>query len=175
MHEYNKIWIKRVLTLFWAIELIWLLIVFILSCVNLAQYGSLRTRTIWVSFAYIELPFAIFSIALDTTAIILFACYKLRPIPYLVFQCLTAACWTTVLIMDLIVGTQRDLFFSVVLSCTTIGQIAYGAVIVHRMRIGKLPLDQEGSNNGAPRGSYAALGPKDAKGYVVVRTDGVES
>ncbi|KAK5736148.1 hypothetical protein LTR17_007670 [Elasticomyces elasticus] len=167
MHEYNKIWIKRVLTPFWAIELIWLLVVFILSCVDLGK-----------SMSIIELPFAIFSVALDLTAIILYARYKLRPIPYLVFQCLTAACWTTVLILDLLslhYGGAHDLLFSVVLCCTSIGQVAYGAVIVHRKRVGKLPRDQEDSNNGAPRGSYAALGPKDAKGYVVVRTDGVDS
>ncbi|KAK3659453.1 hypothetical protein LTR56_001343 [Elasticomyces elasticus] len=130
MHEYNKIWIKRVLTPFWAIELIWLLAVFILSCVDLGKYDGHR-RT-WVSMSIIELPFAIFSVALDLTAIILFARYKLRPIPYLVFQCLTAACWTTVLILDLLslhYGGAHDLLFSVVLGCTSIGQVAYGAVV----------------------------------------------
>lgn len=113
------------------------------------------------------------SLIFDITAIILLARQKLTPVTYLVFQCIKAAFWTYIFVGDMIAVANYGipglaLLFSVVLFATSIGQLIYGSVIMHRKRAGKLLFrgNYSGVESGhlaghesPPRGSYAAYNP----------------
>ncbi|KAK3627709.1 hypothetical protein LTR56_019054 [Elasticomyces elasticus] len=124
----NDIWLKRVLVPFWVIE---------------TDTPS--------SISVVELPFAAVSIILDITAIILFARRNLSTTTYLVFQCLKGAGWAAMFLIDVIFaryGTAKDLLFTIVLLGTSVGQVAYGSVLVHRKRKGTLIHDCETHHKG---------------------------
>ncbi|KAK5702548.1 hypothetical protein LTR97_003493 [Elasticomyces elasticus] len=107
------------------------------------------------SISVVELPFAAVSIILDITAIILFARRNLSTTTYLVFQCLKGAGWAAMFMIDVIFaryGTAKDLLFTIVLLGTSVGQVAYGAVLVHRKRKGTLIHDCEMHHKGVESG-----------------------
>ncbi|KAK5714720.1 hypothetical protein LTR17_017110 [Elasticomyces elasticus] len=148
--ENNDIWLKRVLVPFWVIEIIWLIIVFILSIFDFFWWDRLPSER-WISISVVELPFAAVSIILDITAIILFARRNLSTTTYLVFQCLKGAGWAAMFLIDVIFaryGTAKDLLFTIVLLGTSVGQVAYGSVLVHRKRKGTLIHDCETHHKG---------------------------
>ncbi|KAK5688564.1 hypothetical protein LTS10_000542 [Elasticomyces elasticus] len=154
---HNDIWLKRVLVPFWVIEIIWLIIVFILSILDFFWWDRLPSER-WItetdtsnSISVVELPFATVSIILDITAIILFARRNLSTTTYLVFQCLKGAGWAAMFLIDVIFaryGTAKNLLFTIVLLGTSVGQVAYGSVLVHRKRKGTLIHDCETHHKG---------------------------
>ncbi|KAK3662281.1 hypothetical protein LTR22_006814 [Elasticomyces elasticus] len=151
---HNDIWLKRVLIPFWVIEIIWLIIVLILSIFDFFWWDRLPSER-WISISVVELPFAAVSIILDITAIILFARRNLSTTTYLVFQCLKGAGWAAMFLIDVIFaryGTAKDLLFTIVLLGTSVGQVAYGSVLVHRRRKGTLVNDCETHHKGAESG-----------------------
>ncbi|KAK4546177.1 hypothetical protein LTR36_002314 [Oleoguttula mirabilis] len=118
------------------------------------------------------------SIIFDITVIALLARHKLTPVVYLVLQCIKSVFWTYIFVAD-IIGAVRyryetgfSFIFTTVLFCTSVGQLAYGSVILHRKRKGKLPRRGRyaGVDSGhltagyesPPRGSYAAYNPPNA-------------
>ncbi|KAK5699295.1 hypothetical protein LTR17_023351 [Elasticomyces elasticus] len=153
-NTHNDIWLKRVLVPFWVIEIIWLIIIFILSIFDFFWWDRLPSER-WISISVVELPFAAVSIILDITAIILFARRNLSTTTYLVFQCLKGAGWAAMFLIDVIFaryGTAKDLLFTIVLLGTSVGQVAYGSVLVHRKRKGTLIHDCETHHKGVENG-----------------------
>ncbi|KAK5730833.1 hypothetical protein LTR15_000771 [Elasticomyces elasticus] len=177
---HNDIWLKRVLVPFWVIEIIWLIIVFILSILDFFWWDRLSSER-WISISIVELPFAAVSIILDITAIILFARRNLSTTTYLVFQCLKGAGWAAMFLIDVIFaryGTAKDLLFTIVLLGTSVGQVAYGAVLVHRRRKGTLIHDCEAHHKGVksgPPGYTPAEQPAEPRVGESVSADPVKS
>ena len=103
---------------------------------------------------------------------------KLTPITFLVFQCIKSLFWTAIFLLDIVTasaGVQNtgSFLWTTVVFATSIGQLVYGSVIVHRMRKGTLTRGAYRGVEGAgghlnpgyespPRGSYAGWNPHGA-------------
>ncbi|KAK5124029.1 hypothetical protein LTR85_002226 [Meristemomyces frigidus] len=173
MHD--GIWLKRVLVPFWVVDLIWFLVILIFASMDVGLYNE--ESGIDVIEAAVLLAMSSISMILDVTAIVLLARHKLTPVTYLVFQCVKTAFWTYPFIVDIVLSahhykTGLSFLFTVVLFCTSVGQLAYGSITLDRKRKGKLPhrgqyTGVEGGHLAAgyetpPRGSYAAYNPYGA-------------
>ncbi|TKA22467.1 hypothetical protein B0A50_08010 [Salinomyces thailandicus] len=176
-------WLKSVLVTFWVIEMIWLAWVFVTSCIivdgwkiNLKYPGEQGTWSRHAGTAIAALIIALISFALDVAAILLYRVrrYTLKPKTYLIFQCVKSVFWTYYFAITFF-WKYSSLWYgglqfvsSAPLFATSTGQLAYGSVIMHRQRKGKLhhSMTEHGSVSGdhdtPPRGSYTSWNPTDS-------------
>jgi len=177
----EKMWLKRVLIPFWTIELLWCLVILIISAVFLGQLRKLDAGYNSLS-SILLIAFTGVTIILDAVNIGFFAKHKLRPATFLTLCVIKAIFWVFIFVLDIIdaAGTYREtglaFLFSAVLFATSVGQVAYGAVIVHRKRKGTYSRGYYAGVTGAagatgyraggyespPRGSYAGYNPHGA-------------
>jgi hypothetical protein len=105
--------------------------------------------------------------------IVKFARHNLSPVLYLVFQCIKTPFWTYVFAVDIEAAVNRadtgfSFLFSIPTFLSSLGQLIYGSVIMHRQRSGFFDRGHydgvqgrgadwhAGGYDSPPRGSYAA-------------------
>ncbi|KAK3621824.1 hypothetical protein LTR56_022560 [Elasticomyces elasticus] len=176
----KNMWLKKVLIPFWVFEMIWLLATIVFGALGLyvlQDYeDKMDLKAALDIAAIIVLAMGSISLLFDIVIIILFARGKLSPVTYLVLSCIKSIFWIFVFAIDIAdavrgAATGLAFLFSTVLFATSVGQVIYGAVIMHRKRKGVYMRGNyagvETGYRGAsrkdspPRSSYAGQRPSD--------------
>ncbi|KAK3701068.1 hypothetical protein LTR37_015630 [Vermiconidia calcicola] len=143
----DKIWLKKALIPLWSIQLIVLLLFSATSALALWAVDQVEldnsVESVLNLGAAIQLAFSAATIVLVIIEIILVACHRLGPVANIVIQSIKSLVWTVFFILAIIAAVDGSLtglgfFLLLVLFLTCLGQLIYGAVIVHRKRKGTL-------------------------------------
>ncbi|KAK3072525.1 hypothetical protein LTR53_006661 [Teratosphaeriaceae sp. CCFEE 6253] len=179
----GNMWLKKVLIPFWAVELLWLLATLVVSGLGLYAWettksgdSDVRLHKIVSLSAILLLAMAAISILFDLAAIVLFARHTLQPLTFVIFSSIKAVFWIFIFVVDIIDVTRGNtsgivwaFLFSAVLFCTSVGQVAYAAVILHRTRKGAYTRgdygDVAGGINTDYRGADHKRAAKEGLGY----------
>ncbi|KAK3699512.1 hypothetical protein LTR37_016381 [Vermiconidia calcicola] len=180
----EKIWLKRVLIPLWVIQLIVLLIFSAASAFALYVTTSEQleldnsVKSVLNAGVAVQLSFSVGTILVDIAEIISVARHTLGPVTNIVIQSIKSLVWTVFFVLAIIAAISGSLtglsfFLIIILFLTCLGQLIYGAVIVHRKRKGTLyrgnySLAEGGHGGNTARddrsGSYTAH-PTNAPAY----------
>ncbi|XXH05552.1 hypothetical protein Hte_011983 [Hypoxylon texense] len=100
---------------------------------SLNQYEGLFTAA-----AGLQIAITLLNIIFNIVEIVLIARKSMPPALYLSFACIKTAIWGIIFILNLISLSVISIILSLILLATSLMQLIYGAILVHRKRKGTL-------------------------------------
>ncbi|KAI1761237.1 hypothetical protein GGR53DRAFT_38646 [Hypoxylon sp. FL1150] len=125
----------------------------------LSQYEGLFTAA-----AGLQIAITLLNIILNIVEIVLISRKSMPPALYLSSACIKTAIWAVIFILNLVSLSVISIILALVLLATSLMQLIYGAILVHRKRKGTL----RGGNyapTANPQGNLEAGGSAPQPGY----------
>ncbi|KAK5173582.1 uncharacterized protein LTR77_002263 [Saxophila tyrrhenica] len=167
----GHIWKKRVLIPFWVIQILICLVFILAAALGLYVVDNVNAdaavEAALNTGAAVDLTFALLTILFDVAEMIMMCMHRLHPVTFIVFQCIKSAIWTAFLLLTIYAAavsstTGLTIFLVVVLFLTCMGQLIYGATIVHRHRKGTLYRGNYSLAQGGGQTAYTGAAPAPA-------------
>ncbi|GAB1729334.1 hypothetical protein NU195Hw_g5479t1 [Hortaea werneckii] len=147
----DAIWHKKALVTFWTVDLVGMAATLILAGLQITAYEPVLDDPsffgddmTYAAVGVVMIIFDLVSLALEITTIVVFKVerFTLTPKLYLAFQSIKTLLWTIMLILTcygagLMIGPFYYII-SIALAFASIGQLAYGSVVLDRQRTGRV-------------------------------------